>query len=91
MRNISDDPLYGKAAEFVEAGPLLETYPAEPNSFERGAMACTETEFCSIALTETKARLARMLRWVNENVELPDDVGTIKMHSSGVPRTADRR
>jgi len=50
-------------------------------------MACTGTEFCSIALTETKGRMARMLRWFNANVELPDDVGTIKMHYSGC--TAD--
>ncbi|ELY78545.1 nitrite/sulfite reductase [Natrinema pallidum] len=73
--------------EALLAEPLLETYPAEPSPFERGAMACTGTEFCSIALTETKARMARMLRWFNENVELPDDVGTIKMHYSGC--TAD--
>ncbi|ELY85221.1 nitrite/sulfite reductase [Natrinema altunense] len=80
--DVADADLEGLLAE-----PLLETYPAEPSPFERGAMACTGTEFCSIALTETKARMARMLRWFNENVELPDDVGTIKMHYSGC--TAD--
>ncbi|RKD93594.1 nitrite/sulfite reductase [Halopiger aswanensis] len=69
------------------AEPLLEEYPPEPSTFERGAMACTGTEFCSIALTETKARMARMLRWLNTNVDLPDDVGKIKMHYSGC--TAD--
>ncbi|WP_049928997.1 nitrite/sulfite reductase [Halopiger goleimassiliensis] len=67
--------------------PLLSEYPPEPSTFERGAMACTGTEFCSIALTETKARMARMLRWLNANVDLPDDVGKIKMHYSGC--TAD--
>ncbi len=76
-----------EALDDLLAEPLLETYPAEPSPFERGAMACTGTEFCSIALTETKARMARMLRWLNENVELPDDVGKIKMHYSGC--TAD--
>ncbi len=50
-------------------------------------MACTGTEFCSIALTETKGRMARMLRWLNKNVDLPDDVEKIKMHYSGC--TAD--
>ncbi|AEH36186.1 nitrite/sulfite reductase [Halopiger xanaduensis] len=69
------------------AEPILEEYPPEPSAFERGAMACTGTEFCSIALTETKARMARMLRWLNKNVDLPDDVGKIKMHYSGC--TAD--
>ncbi|AGB30088.1 nitrite and sulfite reductase 4Fe-4S region [Natrinema pellirubrum DSM 15624] len=80
--DVADEDLEALLAE-----PLLETYPAEPSPFERGAMACTGTEFCSIALTETKARMARMLRWFNENVELPDDVGKIKMHYSGC--TAD--
>jgi len=80
--DVADEDLEDLLAE-----PLLEEYPAEPSPFERGAMACTGTEFCSIALTETKGRMARMLRWFNANVELPDDVGTIKMHYSGC--TAD--
>jgi ferredoxin-nitrite reductase len=67
--------------------PLLDEYPAEPSPFERGGMACTGTEFCSLALAETKARTARMLRWLQANVSLPDDVDTIKIHFSGC--TAD--
>jgi len=67
--------------------PLLDTYRPEPNPFVQGGMACTGTEFCSLALTETKARMARLLRWLGENVELPDDVDRIKMHYSGC--TAD--
>lgn len=67
--------------------PLLERHRPEPNPFVQGAMACTGTEFCSLALTETKARMARLLRWLGENVDLPDDVDRIKMHYSGC--TAD--
>jgi len=67
--------------------PLLETHKPEPNPFQRGAMACTGTEFCSLALTETKVRMAAMLRWLRDNVEMPDDVTQIKMHYSGC--TAD--
>ncbi|AGB39605.1 nitrite/sulfite reductase [Natronococcus occultus] len=73
--------------EELLAEPLLSEYRPEPSPFERGAMACTGTEFCSIALTETKARMARTLRWLNKNVDLPDDVESIKMHYSGC--TAD--
>jgi ferredoxin-nitrite reductase len=69
------------------AEPLLEKYPPEPSPFQRGGMACTGTEFCSLALTETKARLARMLRWLRENVDLPDDVDHLHVHFSGC--TAD--
>ncbi|GAB3666987.1 nitrite/sulfite reductase [Halopiger thermotolerans] len=76
-----------EAVDDLLAEPLLETYRPEPSTFERGAMACTGTEFCSIALTETKARMARTIRWLENNVDLPDDVGKIKMHYSGC--TAD--
>ncbi|WP_262179054.1 nitrite/sulfite reductase [Haloarcula laminariae] len=67
--------------------PFLDKYSPEPNPFTQGAVACTGTEFCSLALTETKARMARMLRWLGDNVELPSDVDRIKMHYSGC--TAD--
>ena len=67
--------------------PLLEKHRPEPNPFVRGAQACTGTEFCSLALTETKARMARTLRWLRDNTELPPDVDRIKIHFSGC--TAD--
>ena len=69
------------------AEPLLEKHTPEPNPFVQGAMACTGTEFCSLALTETKARMARMLRWLRDNVDVPEDVDRIKIHFSGC--TAD--
>jgi ferredoxin-nitrite reductase len=67
--------------------PLLDAYPPEPNPFQRGGMACTGTEFCSLALAETKARMARLLRWLRDNVDLPEDVEAVKIHFSGC--TAD--
>ena len=73
--------------EELLAEPLLDTHKPEPNPFVRGAMACTGTEFCSLALVETKTRMATLLRWLRDNVELPDDVERIKMHFSGC--TAD--
>ncbi|WP_254272850.1 nitrite/sulfite reductase [Haloarcula marina] len=69
------------------AEPLLTKLSPDPNPFVQGAMACTGTEFCSLALTETKARMARLLRWLGDNVDVPDDVDRIKMHFSGC--TAD--
>ena len=69
------------------AEPLLETHAPDPGLFARGAMACTGTEFCSLALTETKVRLAVMLRWFRANIELPEDLTQLKLHFSGC--TAD--
>jgi ferredoxin-nitrite reductase len=76
-----------EAVDVLLDEPLLETHRPEPTPFERGGMACTGTEFCGIALTETKLRLTRTLRWLNANVDVPDDVATIKIHYSGC--TAD--
>jgi ferredoxin-nitrite reductase len=67
--------------------PLLEKHAPEPSPFVRGAQACTGTEFCSLALTETKVRMARTLRWLRANTDLPDDVSQLKIHYSGC--TAD--
>jgi ferredoxin-nitrite reductase len=75
------------AVDDLLAEPLLEEYPPEPSPFQRGGMACTGTEFCSLALTETKTRLARTLRWLRDNVDLPDDVDHLHIHFSGC--TAD--
>ncbi|MFB6108698.1 MAG: nitrite/sulfite reductase [Haloplanus sp.] len=69
------------------AEPLLETHTPEPSLFSRGAVACTGTEFCGLALTETKARMAAMLRWLRANVAVPEDVTQLKVHYSGC--TAD--
>ncbi|QLG49704.1 nitrite/sulfite reductase [Natrinema halophilum] len=82
LMDVSDGDLAALLAE-----PLLETHRPEPNPFVQGTMGCTGTEFCSLALTETKARTVRLLRWLGENVDLPDDVGRIKIHYSGC--TAD--
>ncbi len=76
-----------EALDGLLTSPTVAKYPPEPNPFQRGAMACTGTEFCSLALTETKARMARMLRWLHTQVDLPDDVATITVHFSGC--TAD--
>ncbi|AFK19697.1 ferredoxin--nitrite reductase [Haloferax mediterranei ATCC 33500] len=75
------------ALDDLLAEPLLSKHTPEPNPFQRGTVACTGTEFCSLALTETKARTARMLRWLRDNVEVPDDVHQLKIHYSGC--TAD--
>ncbi|WP_122091227.1 nitrite/sulfite reductase [Halalkalicoccus subterraneus] len=82
IMDVPDDRLDELLAE-----PLLGTHTPEPNPFVQGGMACTGTEFCSIALVETKARTARLLRWLRNNVEVPDDIDRIKIHVSGC--TAD--
>ncbi|WP_312912527.1 nitrite/sulfite reductase [Natronosalvus caseinilyticus] len=65
------------------AEPLLETYSPDPHPFQRGSIACTGTEFCSLSIVETKNRQVRFSRWLVENVELPEGVDDFHIHLSG--------
>jgi ferredoxin-nitrite reductase len=64
--------------------PILQTYSPFPGPFERGAVACTGTEFCRFAIVETKARAAQWARWLDEHLPGIDQEGdVIRMHLSG--------
>ena len=53
--------------------------------FWRGAIACTGTEFCKLAITETKG----FIRWVVEELEdrLPGFDQQIRLHATGCPNS----
>jgi sulfite reductase (ferredoxin) len=53
--------------------------------FWRGAVACTGTEFCKLAITETKA----FTRWVVEEMEerLPEFDQELRLHVTGCPNS----
>ena len=53
----------------------------EPTVFHRGAIACTGTEFCKLAITETKG----FAKWLVEEVEerMPAFDQQIKLHITG--------
>jgi sulfite reductase (ferredoxin) len=59
--------------------------PVEASAFRRGAIACTGTEFCKLAITETKS----FARWVVEELEerLPDFDQQIKLNITGCPNS----
>jgi sulfite reductase (ferredoxin) len=60
------------------AGLLVAASP-----FWRGAIACTGTEFCKLAITETKG----FARWIVEELEerLPGFDQSLKLHVTGCP------
>lgn len=64
------------------AEPLLKRHSPEPGAFERGAVACTGSEFCRFAIVETKARAVEWAKHMDENA---GDVGqeAVRMHFSG--------
>jgi sulfite reductase (ferredoxin) len=55
------------------------------SSFWRGAIACTGTEFCKLAITETKS----FTRWVVDELEelLPEFDQQLKLHVTGCPNS----
>ncbi|WP_058366175.1 nitrite/sulfite reductase [Haloparvum sedimenti] len=63
--------------------PVLDRYSPDPHPFQRGSIACTGTEFCSLSIVETKNRQVRFARWLRANVDLPDDVEDFHVHLSG--------
>ncbi|WP_226011864.1 nitrite/sulfite reductase [Halomicrobium salinisoli] len=63
--------------------PLLEEYSPDPSPFKRGSIACTGTEYCSLSIVETKNRQVRYARWLEGNVELPEDHEDFHIHLSG--------
>jgi sulfite reductase (ferredoxin) len=65
----------------------LETIglPVSGSAFWRGAIACTGTEFCKLAITETKS----FSRWLVEELEerLPGFDQHLKLHITGCPNS----
>jgi sulfite reductase (ferredoxin) len=68
------------AAELTAAG-----LPVEVSAFARGTIACTGSEFCKLALTETKG----FARWLTAELDgrLPGFDQQIKLHITGCPNS----
>jgi sulfite reductase (ferredoxin) len=68
------------AKELDQAGLRVAASP-----FWRGAIACSGTEFCKLAITETKA----FMRWLVEEMEerLPHFDQDLKLHVTGCPNS----
>jgi sulfite reductase (ferredoxin) len=59
--------------------------PVESSAFARGTVACTGSEFCKLALTETKA----FGRWLTEQLEerFPNYQDDLRLHITGCPNS----
>jgi sulfite reductase (ferredoxin) len=71
-----------KAIELTEELGKIGLF-VEGSAFWRGGIACTGTEFCKLAITETKG----FLRWLVEELEerVPEFTEQIKLHVTGCP------
>jgi sulfite reductase (ferredoxin) len=59
--------------------------PVQASPFARGTVACTGSEFCKLALTETKG----FARWLSQELEdrLPGFEEQLKLHITGCPNS----
>ena len=59
--------------------------PVESSAFVRGTVACTGSEFCKLALTETKS----FARWLTEQLDerLPNYQQQLRLHITGCPNS----
>jgi len=78
--NIPNEQADKVAAELTAAG-----LPIEASAFARGTVACTGSEFCKLALTETKG----FARWLAEELDnrLPGFEQQLKLHITGCPNS----
>jgi sulfite reductase (ferredoxin) len=60
-------------------------FPVHASPFVRGAIACSGTEFCKLAITETKS----FSRWLTEELDdrLPGFDQDLKLHVTGCPNS----
>jgi sulfite reductase (ferredoxin) len=80
LANISEEHADIVATELTKAG-----LPVEVPAFARGTVACTGSEFCKLALTETKS----FARWLSAELDdrLPGFSEQIKLHITGCPNS----
>lgn len=57
--------------------------PLEPSPFQRGIVACTGSQYCKFALTETKAFSAALTEELERR--LPAFAGQVRIHINGCP------
>jgi sulfite reductase (ferredoxin) len=78
--NIPEPCVHHVVRELNSAG-----LPVESSAFARGTVACTGSEFCKLALTETKS----FARWLTEQLEerFPNYQEELRLHITGCPNS----
>jgi sulfite reductase (ferredoxin) len=85
MQNLLIANVRSKNADEVGAELTAAGLPVQASAFARGTVACTGSEFCKLALTETKG----FARWLTGELEdrLPGFQEQIKLHITGCPNS----
>jgi hypothetical protein len=80
---LASAPIY--AAPPVISALAFNGLPVQSSAFVRGTVACTGSEFCKLALTETKG----FARWLSTELDdrFPGFAEQIKLHITGCPNS----
>jgi ferredoxin-nitrite reductase len=71
-----------RVAEFLEE-PLLKQFSPRPSPFVRGLVACVGTDYCNLALIETKSRAIALSQALHN--KMGTGVNPLTIHWSGCP------
>jgi sulfite reductase (ferredoxin) len=85
MQNILIANIPAGYAPAVAAALTKAGLPVAASAFARGTVACTGSEYCKLALTETKG----FARWLTTELEerIPDFDQQLKLHITGCPNS----
>ncbi|GFE70575.1 ferredoxin--nitrite reductase [Chroococcus sp. FPU101] len=77
--NIPDENLEAFLSE-----PLLEKFTTHPEPLARALVSCTGAQFCNFALIETKNRALNLIRDLDQELEMTQNV---RIHWTGCPNS----
>jgi sulfite reductase (ferredoxin) len=85
MQNLLIVNVRKESASLVADALTAAGLPVQASVFARGTISCTGSEFCKLALTETKS----FARWLTEELEerLPAFEEQLKLHITGCPNS----
>jgi sulfite reductase (ferredoxin) len=85
MQNLLIVNVRKESAALVAAQLTAAGLPVQASPFARGTVSCTGSEFCKLALTETKS----FARWLTNELEerLPAFEEQLKLHITGCPNS----
>ncbi|TBL73042.1 nitrite/sulfite reductase [Paenibacillus thalictri] len=72
----------------VLAEPLLERLSPYPNRFMSRTVSCTGSEFCNLAIVETKERAVQVAQYLDAHIELDEE---IRIHFIGCPNACGQK
>ncbi len=84
IRNIPSS----KVEAFKQEKLIIDRFKLEPNTFVGYAVSCTGTEYCNLAIVETKERMRSLAEYLDDTVELDTP---LRIHMVGCPNSCGQR